>query len=158
MLSLDNLRPDGALRWKVEYHRLERLGSVMWKAGTSKVVAPACVTEGLVLVSKYWMYWSHARDMGLVSLIACRQQRVALPPLLQWPSWERNWVRTRGSVNRRAVNCIGSSFSWEQWLCPLLLTTSWKVAMRWPHEIRMVWDHTRTKCGIRMTCWFRFPL
>jgi hypothetical protein len=36
---LDNLRLGGDLRWKVEYHRLGRSGSVMWKAGTSKVVA-----------------------------------------------------------------------------------------------------------------------
>jgi hypothetical protein len=40
---LDNLKPDGALRWKAEDRRLGRLGSVMWKACTSKVVAPACV-------------------------------------------------------------------------------------------------------------------
>jgi hypothetical protein len=40
---LDNLRLDGALRWKVEDRRLGRLGSVMWKADTSKVVAPAYI-------------------------------------------------------------------------------------------------------------------
>jgi hypothetical protein len=28
----------------VEDRRLGRLGSVIWKAGTSKVVAPACVS------------------------------------------------------------------------------------------------------------------
>jgi hypothetical protein len=28
-------------------------------------------TEGLVPVSKYWMYRSHVSDMGLVSLVAC---------------------------------------------------------------------------------------
>jgi hypothetical protein len=43
MLSLDNLRLDGGLRWKVEDHRLERLESGMWKADTSKVVAPVYV-------------------------------------------------------------------------------------------------------------------
>jgi hypothetical protein len=43
MLSLDNLRPDGALRWKTEDRWLGRSGSVMWKVGTSKVVASACV-------------------------------------------------------------------------------------------------------------------
>jgi hypothetical protein len=31
-------------------------------------------TEGLVPVSKYWTYRSHAGDMGPVSLIACCQQ------------------------------------------------------------------------------------
>jgi hypothetical protein len=43
MLRLDNLRPDGALRWKAEDRRLGRSGSVIWKAGTSKVVALVCV-------------------------------------------------------------------------------------------------------------------
>jgi hypothetical protein len=41
--GMDNLRPGGALRWKVEDHQLGRSGSVMWQARTSKVVSPACV-------------------------------------------------------------------------------------------------------------------
>jgi hypothetical protein len=40
MLRLDNLRSGGALRWKVEDHRLGRPENEMWKADTSKVVAP----------------------------------------------------------------------------------------------------------------------
>jgi hypothetical protein len=43
MLRMDNLRPGGTLRWKVENHRLGRLGSEKWKAGTSKVTTLACV-------------------------------------------------------------------------------------------------------------------
>jgi hypothetical protein len=39
-----NLRPGGALRWKVEDHWLRRSGSVMWKVGTSKVVVLDCVS------------------------------------------------------------------------------------------------------------------
>jgi hypothetical protein len=31
-------------------------------------------TEGLVPMSKYWTYWSHAGDMDQVSLVACCQQ------------------------------------------------------------------------------------
>jgi hypothetical protein len=46
MSRFDNLRPDGALRWKLEDHRLERSGSVMWQAGTSKVAAPNYVSYG----------------------------------------------------------------------------------------------------------------
>jgi hypothetical protein len=38
-----NWRPGGALRWKGEDRRLGRSGSGVWKAGTYKVVAPACV-------------------------------------------------------------------------------------------------------------------
>jgi hypothetical protein len=33
-------------------------------------------TNGLVSVSKYWTYWSHVRDMGPISLVAGRQQKV----------------------------------------------------------------------------------
>jgi hypothetical protein len=43
MLIFVNLRPGGALRWKMEDHCLGRSGSVMWQVSTSKVVAPACV-------------------------------------------------------------------------------------------------------------------
>jgi hypothetical protein len=35
-----NWRPGGALRWKLDDHQLGRSGSVIWKVGTSKVVAP----------------------------------------------------------------------------------------------------------------------
>jgi hypothetical protein len=38
-----NLRPGGALRWKVEDHWLGRVGRVLWKVSTSKVVAPICI-------------------------------------------------------------------------------------------------------------------
>jgi hypothetical protein len=41
--NLVNWRPDRTLRWKAEDRWLGRAGSVMWKAGTSKVVAPVCV-------------------------------------------------------------------------------------------------------------------
>jgi hypothetical protein len=40
MLSLDNLGPAGALKWKLEDYRSEMSRSVMWKADTSKVVTP----------------------------------------------------------------------------------------------------------------------
>jgi hypothetical protein len=39
MLRFVNLRPDRALRWKVEDHGLGRSKSVIWKAGISKVIA-----------------------------------------------------------------------------------------------------------------------
>jgi hypothetical protein len=56
------------------------------------------------------MYRSHAGDMGPISLVAGCRQRVALPPLLQLLAQERNWVRTRGSVSRRVVDCVRSPF------------------------------------------------
>jgi hypothetical protein len=115
-------------------------------------------TNGLALMSKYWTYRSHVGDMGLVSLVAYCQQRVRLPPLLQWLALERNWVRTHGSVSRRAVDCVRSPFSRERWLCPSLLTTSWKVVICGPREIRMVEGHTWTERGKRVACWLGFPL
>jgi hypothetical protein len=59
-------------------------------------------TEGLVPVSKYWTYRSHAGDMGPVSLVACHRQKLGLSLLLHWLAWKRNWVRTHGLVSRRA--------------------------------------------------------
>jgi hypothetical protein len=38
-----------------------------------------------------------------------------------------------------------------------LAGTTWKVAMHWPREIRMVWDHTRTERGMHVVCWSGFP-
>jgi hypothetical protein len=90
-------------------------GRGMWKAGTSKVVArPVLVKDQWIgPASKYSTYRSHVGDMGPISLITCRQQRVALPTLLQWLAQERNQVRTHGLVNRRAVDYVGSPFSRE---------------------------------------------
>jgi hypothetical protein len=94
MLIYVNLRPGGALRWKVEDHRLRRSVSDMWQADTSKVVAPHVCrlrTDGLAPTSKYWTYRSHTGDMGLVSLVIYCQQVLGLSALLQWLCWERNW-------------------------------------------------------------------
>jgi hypothetical protein len=38
-----DLRLEGVLRWKTEDRQLGRSESVMWKAGTSKVVSPIFV-------------------------------------------------------------------------------------------------------------------
>jgi hypothetical protein len=77
--------------------------------------------------------------------------------LLHWLLWEISWVRTHGPINRRAVAWVGSHSSWEQWICSNLLTTMQKVDMHWPRDIRIVWDHTRTECGMRVVCWLGFP-
>jgi hypothetical protein len=53
--------------------------------------------------------------MGPVNLVVGHRQELGLRPLLHWLVQERSWVRTRGSVSRRAVDCVGSPFSWEQW-------------------------------------------
>jgi hypothetical protein len=96
--------------------------------------------------------------MGPLSLVICRQQRVTLPPLLQWRARERNWVWIHGSVSRRAVDCVGSPFSREQWLSPLLLMMAEKVAICGSCEMRMFLDHMRTEHGKRVVCWSGFPL
>jgi hypothetical protein len=95
--------------------------------------------------------------MGPVSLVAAINRCLALPPLLQWLAQERNWVRTHGSVSRRAVNCVGSPFSREQWPCSTLLMTSQKVAICGPREICMVEGHTWTERGKLVACWSSFP-
>jgi hypothetical protein len=53
--------------------------------------------------------------MGPVNLVAGHRQELDLRPLLHWLVRERSWVRTRGSVSQRAVDCVGSPFSREQW-------------------------------------------
>jgi hypothetical protein len=83
----------------------------------------------LVPVSKYRTYRSHTGDMGPVSLVAHHRQKLGLILLLHWLAWERNWVRTSGSVDRRAGDCVESPFSQEQWDPSKSVGDSRKVAM-----------------------------
>jgi hypothetical protein len=80
-------------------------------------------TEGLIPVSKYWMYWSHAGDIGPVRLVICHQQMLGFTLIASRLAQERNWVRTRGSVSPCAVDCVRSPFSREQWPCLTPSTT-----------------------------------
>jgi hypothetical protein len=114
-------------------------------------------TDGLAFTSKYWTYRSHAGDMGPVSLVAGCQPKLVFSPLPYWLLWERSWVQTCGSDGHRAVDYVRSPSSQGHWICTIMLTTSWKIAMRWPREIRMVWDHTQTERGMRVVCWSGFP-
>jgi hypothetical protein len=96
--------------------------------------------------------------MGQVTLVACRQPRVALHPLRQWLAWERNWVRTCRSVSRCAVDYVGSPFTREQWLCPLLLMTrEWLSSTGTTHKKCMSGVHGLAwKAGV--SYWSGFPL
>jgi hypothetical protein len=66
--------------------------------------------------------------MGPVNLVVGHRQELGLRPLLHWLVRERSWVQTRGSVSRRAVDCVGSPFSQEQWDLSKFVGTSRKVA------------------------------
>jgi hypothetical protein len=103
------------------------------------------------------MYRSHAGDMGPVNLVAYYRQKLGLKLLLHWLAWKRNWVRIHGLIDQRAEDCVGIPFSREQWDPSKSVGDSWKVAMHWPREICMVWDHTRTKRGMRVAYWLGFP-
>jgi hypothetical protein len=114
-------------------------------------------TEGLVPVSNYWMYRSHASDMGLVSLVVCHQQVLGLSALLQWLCWERNLGR---AVDHLAGlrGGIGCTFSQEQCICPTLLTSHERLP-------RMGTVRRKRTSGIRglaweayVSCWSGFPL
>jgi hypothetical protein len=72
-------------------------------------------TGRLAPMSMYGMYRSHAGDMGPVNLLVGHRQELGLHPLLHWLAWERSWVQTHGLVSRRAVECVRSPFSQEQW-------------------------------------------
>jgi hypothetical protein len=53
--------------------------------------------------------------MGPVSRVSCHRQKLGLSLLLHWLAWEGNRVWTHRSVNRYAVDYVGSPFSREQW-------------------------------------------
>jgi hypothetical protein len=110
MILIDNLRPGEALRWKVEDHQLERSGSSFWQAGTSKVVAPVCVSQGPM----GWPPWASIKRtnrmlvvMGLVNRCNLLSIDSWLSLLLQWVCWERNWVADLW------ITYPGWRFGWE---------------------------------------------
>jgi hypothetical protein len=74
------------------------------------------------------MYRSHTGDMSPINLVVGYRQELGLLPLLHWLAWERSWVRTHGSVGRRAGDCVGSPFSREQWDLSKSVSASRKVA------------------------------
>jgi hypothetical protein len=84
-------------------------------------------TEGLVPVSKYWTYRSHAGDIDPVSLVACCRYMLGFAPTTSRLDRARNWVRTRGPVSRRVVDCVRSPFSGAVALLNSV-DDSWKVA------------------------------
>jgi hypothetical protein len=156
---MDNLRPSGALRWKVGDRRLGMSGSVIWQASTSKIVAPHVSVKDRWVghVSKYWTYRSHADDMGPVSLVLYHQQELVLSTLLQWLCWERNWDGSRGPLS------WVERWSWEHFFSEAVhpsnpVEDSWKVDIHGPHEVRMVESHTWTEREKHVACWSGFPL
>jgi hypothetical protein len=114
--------------------------------------------EGLVPVSKYWTYRSHAGDMGLVSLVTCHRQKPGLSLLLHWLVSKRNWVRTRWSVSRHAVDCVGSLFLKSSGIHPNLSVTRERL----PRTGTAYRKHTSDVCGLvceaYVPCWSGFPL
>jgi hypothetical protein len=71
--------------------------------------------------------------MGPVNLVVGHRQELGLCPLLHWLVRERSWVQTHGSVSRRAVDCVGSPFSQEQWNLSKSVGASRKVATYGDH-------------------------
>jgi hypothetical protein len=97
-------------------------------------------TYELISGSKYWTYRSHADDMCPISLVANHQQKIDFAPPLHWLARERNWVRTRRSTSRRAVNYVGSPFlrsSDSAQLCWWL--REWLLCI---NHVRYIWSGT----------------
>jgi hypothetical protein len=88
--------------------------------------------------------------MGPVNLVVGHRQELGLRPLLHWLVRERSWVRTRRSVNRRAVDCVGSLFSREQWDLSKSVSASRKVATYGDHPQEAYAGRTWT--GVRSVC------
>jgi hypothetical protein len=66
--------------------------------------------------------------MSPINLVVGHCQELGLRPLLHWLVRERSWVRTRESVSRCVVDCVGSPFSREQWDLSKSVGASRKVA------------------------------
>jgi hypothetical protein len=112
--------------------------------------------------------WVHPHEQVLNVLIACQSYGPDKPSSM--PSIDA-WICPTASTvvlgEKLGMDpqigpsmCFGSGlepFFSKQLPCSSLLTTTQKVAMRRPHEIRMVECHTRTERGMRVVCWSGFP-
>jgi hypothetical protein len=102
-------------------------------------------TDGLTPVSKYWTYWSHAGDMGLVSLVAYHQHMLGLSALLQWLCWERNWGESRRPISRAErwsrehffLGAVYSSNAVDDFTKCCYMRTTWDTYGRGPYTDRM---------------------
>jgi hypothetical protein len=103
-------------------------------------------TEGLVPVSKYWMYRSDAGDMGPVSLVVCHQQVLGLSALHQWLCWQRNWDSSHRPLSRAERWCREHFFSGAVHLSNHV-DDSWRVATYGYRPQEAYIGHTWTGMG-----------
>jgi hypothetical protein len=96
--------------------------------------------------------------MGPVNLVVGYRRELGLRPLLHWLVRERSWVRTRGSVSRRAVDCVESPFSREQWDLSKYVGASRKVATYGDRPREAYAMHTWTGVGSVRVVLVGFPL
>jgi hypothetical protein len=120
------------------------------------------LNHGLVLTG----WWAHP-NCNLVfncagsprcSLRQKLQDGNRISPLLHWLAPERNWIWTHKSISWRAVNCVGSLFSQEQWLYSPLSVTREKLPCtgtarrkHTPNVRRLAWE-------MYVSCWSDFLL
>jgi hypothetical protein len=96
--------------------------------------------------------------MGPVNLVVGHRQELGLRPLLHWLVRERSWVRTHGSVSRRAVDYVGSPFSREQWDLSKSIGASRKVASYGDRPLEAYAGRTWTDVGSVRVMLVGFPL
>jgi hypothetical protein len=157
---MDNLRPGGATRGSVEHSEGKSEESVVAIPGFLCGSLHLCRlrTEGLVPVSKYWTYRSHAGVYGpskpssLSSIDACLKSIALLAVLgeklgrVPW-STQTNWEVELGSLFLRSIS-----------IRPTLLITCERLP-------RMRTVCSKRTLGIRwleweayISCWLGFPL
>jgi hypothetical protein len=138
MLRLDNLRPGGALRW---------------------------LYPPLVSVKDRWV---GPCEQVLNVLIVCQRYGPGKPSSR---SSIEDWL-----CPHCFYDCLGRETEYEPmdrsvgvlWIVSgalflgavtllISIETTLNVATRWPREIHMIWDHTRTEREMRVACWSGFP-
>jgi hypothetical protein len=136
-----NWRPGGTLRWQVKTVGWEGRGVVCGKS-TPQGCRPRLYrlrTDGLALVSKYWMYRSHTSVYGPSKPSSHRQQMLGFAPTASLVgSGEKLGTDPRNGQPACYWLCR-SHFSREQWPYSTLLMTTWKVVICGPREIVRSW-------------------
>jgi hypothetical protein len=108
-----NCRLDETLRWKVKTISWEGRKVVCRKSAPSRLYPrlSRLRTDGFTPWASIQTYRLHAGVYGSIKPSSRLSTEVWLSPLLHFLARERNWVRTHGSVSRRAVDYVGSLFS-----------------------------------------------
>jgi hypothetical protein len=139
------------------------IGTKPWPAGQG--VGLASPTLGQLVMSFLPCHLPRSYYLRLHLVLDIMKICMDFSPYDAFPSSDVLEVDQQNSWNSLVIDTYLLYLAWNVGmlavniciLWPPTLTTTRKVAIRWPREIRIVCDHTRTERGMYVSCWSAFP-